>query len=167
VTHYTIKEATVDDIVNFKRFLVKAWHEAEPDALGWSGASDEQIEEITSDAFLSSLITRSGTRIFLANTRDEIIGFSTNTKIDDTVTELSGIIILESMTGHGVGTAILQSAISRAVSDGVTRLAVKTERANNRAIQFYQNHGFRIPDVTTSMIGAKSVELVKLELTLS
>ena len=82
------------------------------------------------------MIAREGTRIFLAYTRNEVIGFATNTNVNDETIELSGIIVLESMTGHGVGTALLQSAISRAKSDGASYLVVQTEQTNKRAIQF-------------------------------
>ena len=136
MTDYSIREATIADVKHFKQFLIKAWREAGPNAFGWSGASDDQIEEIASENFLSSLIAREGTRIFLAYTRNEVIGFATNTNVNDEAIELSGIIVLESMTGHGVGTALLQSAISRAKSDGASYLVVQTEQTNKRAIQF-------------------------------
>jgi len=167
VTDYSIREATISDVKHFKQFLIKAWHEAGPDALGWSGASDDQIEEIASDDFLSSLITREGTRIFLAYCQDEVIGFAVNTKVNEDIIELSGIIVLESMIGYGVGTALLRSVVAGAMSDGTTHLVVKTERTNTRAIQFYQNHGFCFHKEATMTINEKLVELVILELTLT
>ena len=165
--HHSIKEATVKDISLFKEFLVKAWHEAGQEALGWSGASDDQIEEITKEDFLSSIIARESTQIFLAYTQDEVIGFAVNSKVNQKVIELSGIIVLESMTGHGVGTALLQSAITKAMTDQATYMVVQTERTNTRAIQFYRNHGFRFQKETTTIIDGKLIELVTLELTLT
>jgi ribosomal protein S18 acetylase RimI-like enzyme len=61
------------------------------------------------------------------------------------------------MTGHGVGTALLQLAVFSAMSEGASHLIVKTERTNNRAIDFYRS---------ARAIGDKSVELVKLALNL-
>jgi ribosomal protein S18 acetylase RimI-like enzyme len=90
-----------------------------------------------------------------------------NTKVNDDIIELSGIIVLESMIGHGVGTALLRSVIAGATSDGTKHLVVKTERTNTRAIQFYQNHGFCFHKEATMTINEKSVELVILELTLT
>lgn len=167
MTQYLIQEATVDDIAHFKQFLVKAWHEAGPNAIGWSGASDEQIEEITRDTFLSSLLTRVGTQLFLALEGGEVIGFAVNTQHDEDVVELSGMIVLESRTGRGVGRALLQYAINHACSDEASRLIVQTERTNHRAIKFYRNHGFRIQKETMTTIGDTQIELITLTLTLT
>jgi ribosomal protein S18 acetylase RimI-like enzyme len=85
-----------------------------------------------------------------------------NTKIDDAVVEVSGLIVLDSMMGHSVGRALLQSAISNALSERASHLVVQTERANTQAIDFYRSHGFHIQNVTIVILSDKLVELVKL-----
>ena len=78
----SIKEVTQDNIPALKHFILQAWREAGPDALGWTGATDEQISELTSDVFLISLINRSDVTIFLALTNNKVVGFASTTKVN-------------------------------------------------------------------------------------
>ena len=162
----SVKEATRDGIPALKHFILQAWREAGPGALGWTGATDEQISEITSDAFLSSLLERSDVIIFLALTDNKVVGFASNTKVRQNLVELSGIIVLEGMRGHGVGTLLLQSAIRSARKYGFNVMTVKTEMTNDRAIRFYTNNQFKTRRQTSIEIHGKISALMELTLSL-
>jgi len=162
----SIKEATRDNIQALKHFILQAWREAGPDALGWTGATDEQISELTSDVFLTSLINRSDVTIFLALTNNKVVGFASNTKVNQSLVELSGIIVLENMRGQGIGTLLLQSAIRSARKQGYNDMTVKTELTNDRAIQFYHKKHFKINKKTNIKINGKIISLIELTMSL-
>ena len=50
--------------------------------------------------------------------------------------ELAGIIVLESRTGRGSGSALLEKAKALAKGAGYGHIIVKTERFNDRALAF-------------------------------
>lgn len=162
-----IRAATADDIEAFKSFIRLAWGEAGPGAPGWTGASDERVEQLTSDEFLSSLFGRADVRVLLAWDDDEIVGFASNRRVDDETVELSGIVVLESMTGRGIGSQLLEAAVKAAVTDGFGKMVVKTESFNERAIGFYESRGFEVKDRTVTEVEGVEVELVELRLLLS
>jgi len=161
-----IRKAIASDIESFKRFMIRAWDEAGPGAPGWTGASDERVEQLTSNDFLSSLLTRAEVTVFLAWDEGEVVGFASNRKVDDETVELSGIVVLESMTGKGIGSRLIDSAVKAAADDGFSQLVVKTEIFNERAIGFYTNKGFEIEDQMVSEVEGVKVELVELRLLL-
>ena len=88
-----------------------AWEEAGPGALGWTGASDESMREIASESFLVGLISREGTRVFAAEDGAEIIGFAVARREDRSAVDIAGIIVLESRTPEGAGSALLEAAV--------------------------------------------------------
>jgi len=158
-----IREATQEDIEGLTSFFFSAWIEAGPESLGWTGASEEGMEHIASHDFLSSLIDRDDVRIFLAWEGDDVVGFASNAKVDKDTVELSGIVVLDSRTGKGIGSELLESAIEAAKSDGFSTMIVKTESFNNRAIQFYRRKGFKKKDTRMEEIEGVKVELLVLE----
>ena len=158
-----IKEAAQEDIEGLKSFFFRAWREAGPEALGWTGASKERLEHIASHDFLSSLINRDDVRIFLAWKEEDVVGFASNSKVDEDIVELSGIIVLESRTGIGIGSKLLESSIKSAKLDGFNTMVVKTEIFNDRAIQFYRRKGFKIRETTEEEIEGVKVELLILD----
>ena len=157
-----IREAAVSDIESFKRFMKQAWDEAGPGAPGWTGASDEQVDQLTSNEFLSSLFSRADVRIFLACDGGKVVGFASNRKVDEETVELSGIVVLESVTGRGIGSQLLDSAVKAAADDGFSQIVVKTESFNERAIGFYVKKGFEVKGQIVSEVEGVNVMLVEL-----
>lgn len=158
-----IREATQGDIESLTSFFFRAWREAGPGALGWTGASEERIEHIGSHDFLSSLMDRDDVRIFLAWEGGFVVGFASSTRVDEDAVELSGIVVLGSRAGKGIGSELLESAIEAAKSDGFSTMFVKTESFNDRAIQFYRRKGFKQKDTMMEEIEGVNVELLVLE----
>jgi len=161
-----VRLATPGDIDAFRAFLLEAWRQAGPGALGWTGASDETISQIVSREYLSSVFGRPGTKVFIAMSGEGVVGFASNSKVDDEVIELSGIVVLESMTGRGVGTKLLEASVRAALSDGFNRILVKTEAFNDRAISFYKSKGFETVAQRTVEVEGVNVQVVELVLRL-
>ncbi len=160
------KEAEQEDVESLIEFLLKAWKEAGPGALGWTGATEENVRHIASRGFLSNLLERDDTRVFIALNDGQVVGFSSNSRIDDELVELSGIVVLESMTGVGIGGRLLEHSIEAAKDDRYTKMIVKTESFNERAVNFYMRNGFRREATIEEEVEGSNVELVKLVLPL-
>jgi ribosomal protein S18 acetylase RimI-like enzyme len=161
-----IREAKQEDVESLIEFLLKAWKEAGPGALGWTGATEETIRHIASHGFLSNLLERDDTRVFITLHEGQMVGFSSNRRIDDELVELSGIVILESMTGVGIGHRLIEHSIEAARDDGYTKMVVKTESFNERAVNFYLRNGFRQEATKEEEVEGSNVELVELVLPL-
>lgn len=160
-----VKEAEQEDVESLIEFLRKAWKEAGPRALGWTGATEETMRHIASHGFLSNLLKRDDTRVFIALNEGQVVGFSSN-RAGDELVELSGIVVLESMTGVGIGSRLLEHSIEEAKDDRYTNMIVKTESFNERAVNFYLRNGFRQEATMEEEVEGSKVELVKLVLPL-
>jgi ribosomal protein S18 acetylase RimI-like enzyme len=159
-----VREAMLGDEANLSSFLKEAWKEAGPRAPGFTGATDKTIEEISSIDFLKKLLVDQKTRIFVAEDEDRIVGFASTKEDGNNYVELSGIIVLESKTGLGVGKQLLEAARSSAALLGVSKMIVKTEVFNDRAIWFYKRMGFTEMDRTTEEVEGILVDLLFLSL---
>jgi len=157
-----VVEASLSDVPYIHRFILAAWKEAGPDAWGWTGATEESVEDLASPEYLSRLISNPKVRIFLAKDRREIVGFAANRKVTEARVELGGIIVSERLTGRGIGTALMKAAIEAASLAGFADIIVKTETFNERAIGFYEASGFRRSGTTREEVGGKNIDLVIL-----
>jgi GNAT superfamily N-acetyltransferase len=161
-----IRELGQGDLKAFGAFIRRAWSEAGPEAPGWTGATDEGVLHLASEDYLASLIEDDGISIFVAWDEGEPVGFSSNRRVDDETIELSGIVVLESMTGKGVGSQLLEAARKAALENTYKRMIMKTEAYNNRAIRFYTGKGFKELRKSMAEIEGIKIELVELELPL-
>lgn len=161
-----VREATLDDIEAFRAFILEAWRQAGPGALGWTGASDDAVFQIASREHLASVLSRPDTKVFLAVNGKGVVGFASNRRVDDEVVELSGIVVLESMKGRGIGSRLLETSVMAALSDGFSRILVKTEAFNDRAIAFYRGKGFEAVTQRTVEVEGVDVEVIELVLLL-
>ena len=122
-----VREAQQRDVERLIEFLREAWREAGPGAHGWTGATEETVQRLASHGFLSDLLGRDDTRGFIALHDERVVGFSSNRRVSDELVELSGIIVLESMTGVGVSNRLLNHSIEAARGSGCEAMMVKTE----------------------------------------
>lgn len=164
---YEVLLASRDHIPALGTFLLKAWEEAGPAALGWTGATDETIREIASEASLGNLLSRSDSAVLVAVEDGEVVGFAVTRRMNDGSLELAGIIVLESRTGQGIGSALMARAKEAAREAGFPRMVVRTESVNERAISFYRRHGYELVDVRKEGVRGREVELAVLHLDLA
>lgn len=156
------REATDADAEAFATFLQTAWQQAGPDAPGFTGATDAVIAELSSQNAFLARIGGPDRRMFLAWEGDVVVGFSATRRLDDASVELSGIVVLESQAGHGIGSALVDGAIEAARADGYDEMVVRTETTNARARAFYEARGFSVAGVETEQVEGTGVEVWRL-----
>jgi len=161
-----IVESNPDELRALGRFMRDAWKTAGPGALGWTGASEDTIQEISSEKYLRKLVSDRNMRFFSSEENGEITGFAAVRVQDDSTMELAGIIVHEDLLGKGIGSLLLSRCVEFAREAGSTNIVVKTETSNERAIIFYVNKGFvRLGDAVETVEGS-NVELTTLKLVL-
>ncbi len=154
----TVREAAEEDLDAIATFFWEAWREAGPDAPGWAGASDKVLEELTARENLLARLGRPDRRMFIARRGDMVVGFSANRRMDSEMVELSGLVVLQSEWGKQIGSSLLDAAVEAARREGHSRMRVRTEADNERAIRFYQSRGFEYVQTLTEEIGDTTVE---------
>jgi len=159
-------EATLADVQKLMKFFLRAWREAGSGALGFTGATEETISEIASEEFLKERLSNPAVNMYIVENNGKILGFAATRKIDENTIELSGIIVLESATGKGVGTKLFEKVILSAIQVGFRKIVVKTEVANQRAISFYKKMGLAQVGETRENVEGRGVDVVILEKTL-
>ena len=87
-------------------------------------------------------------RIFAARNNGQIVGmvsllFTISTAEGAKACWLEDMVVRPDQRGKGLGTRLLQHAISYAKANGFSRIALLTDQTNDRAIRFYERHGFR------------------------
>jgi GNAT superfamily N-acetyltransferase len=87
-------------------------------------------------------------RIFLARLGGEVVGmvsllFTISTVEGAAVCWLEDMIVRPDQRGKGLGARLLQHAVAYAKTHGFARITLLTDRINDRAIRFYEQHGFR------------------------
>jgi ribosomal protein S18 acetylase RimI-like enzyme len=154
-----VRPARPNDVSKLSVFLVEAWKEAGPGALGFTGAKDEAIREIASEEFLKRRLATPAIQMIVAEEEGRIIGFSSMRKVEAREAELSAIAVLESATGNGVGSRLLRKALDAARKRGFNFVRVKTEATNERAISFYREAGFTESGKAVERVGGAKMAL--------
>jgi ribosomal protein S18 acetylase RimI-like enzyme len=158
-----VRMARRNDARPLGEFFTEAWRESGPQALGFTGATDEAIREIASEDFLTMRLTSHNTRIVVAEGGRRILGFASVRGLGDKNAELSGIVVLKGWSGRGIGTRLIRKAIDVARKQGFREINVKTELFNKRAIGFYKKNGFTESGRITEKVGRMKVPLQVLE----
>lgn len=157
-------EATPSDIPAIGDFFWAMWHEAGPEAPGFSGATEDVIAEIAHPDAIAVRIGGPDRRMFLAYQDEVVVGFAA-TRAEDAVTvELAGIVVLQSMIGRGIGSPLVAISVASAREQGFERMTVSTEVDNQRAIDFYRGRGFTPIGESITVVEDTEVSVVDLEL---
>jgi ribosomal protein S18 acetylase RimI-like enzyme len=154
-----VRPARLNDVRKLSAFMTKAWREAGPGAMGFAGAAEEAIGEIASEEFLTRRLTSPNVQIVVAETGNEVVGFSSVRRLEAGKAELSGIVVLESAAGKGIGTRLLRKSMEGAKRRGYRTAIVKTETVNDRAIDFYKKAGFVESGKEVEKVGRTKVAL--------
>lgn len=158
----SISETDHSHAEEISRFLREAWEEAGEDAPGWAGASEEVMRELTEPDAIVEHMGGPSRRMFAARTPEGIVGLAATRRAGD-LAELTGVIVRVSMVGRGIGTPLLELAVSAVAADGCTRVVVTTEQDNERALRFYHARGFAEVERFSDEVGGLAVDLVRLE----
>lgn len=137
-----VLELQMSDVAKLRSLISEAWQLAGPAALGWTGATDENIKEIASESFLRGLVGNPNLRVFIGKLGEDVAGFCAIRKVDSHIVELAGIVVRQDQQGKGIGSELFMKAKGEAVDQEFTTMLVKTEPANEEALSFYQRKGF-------------------------
>ena len=158
-----VRPARKNDASALGAFFLRAWKEAGPGALGFTGATEDAIKIIASEEFLARRLTSPNVRLVVAERGNEILGFASLRLLEKAKTELTGIVVIGSASGGGVGTRLLRKACESGSKLGYREVVVKTEAANDRAIRFYKDNGFTETRKAVEKIGRVKVPVLILE----
>ena len=71
--------------------------------------------------------------------------------------------MLQNLVGRGLGTELFEAARESAVKEGYSKMVVRTEVINDRAISFYEKLGFFETAKITEKVEGTEVKLMILE----
>jgi len=158
-----VTKATLSDVAGLGVFLHEAWREAGSGGLGFTGATEETINEVASEEFLRKRLTNPDVQMFVVNDKGRVVGLAATRKIDAGSVELSGMVVLESATGRGIGTMLVEKVLTELRLAGFKKLVVKTEAINERAIKFYEKMGLSQVGRGREKVESTAVDVVILE----
>lgn len=161
-----VREATSDDVTAIADFFHEAWQQAGPEAPGFAGATEEVIAEIAAPEAIEVRIGGPQRRMFIALQDARVIGFAATRRLTGDSIELAGVVVLQSLIGGGVGSALFQAAAESARQNEFRRMTVSTEIDNQRALQFYERCGFAVAGKSTTDAAGIDIEVWDLELEL-
>jgi ribosomal protein S18 acetylase RimI-like enzyme len=162
-TATTIAEADESHVAAISHFMQRAWREAGEGAPGWAGASDDVIADLARPEAIAQRLGGPERRLFVAMHPDGVVGLAATRHLDEDTAELAGIIVLQSVVGTGIGTPLLELAVSSLATDGYRRVLVSTEPDNDRALRFYTERGFAEVERTTEEVDGSALDVVRLE----
>jgi GNAT superfamily N-acetyltransferase len=86
--------------------------------------------------------------IFVATDEDKVVGmmsllFTISTAKGGTACWLEDMVILPEHRAKGIGSKLLEHAVTYAKSQGFTRITLLTDRTSDKSIHFYERHGFQ------------------------
>ena len=133
--------------------LIKATHSDIPEliellrSLFEQEAEFEPNSEIQSKALSKIILDPKIGIILIAKEDDKILGmvnllFTESTALGSKVALLEDMVVLSSSRGRGIGSQLIDYAISEAKKAGCKRITLLTDIENTKAQSFYQKKGF-------------------------
>jgi len=103
-----------------------------------------------------------GARYFVAEINERVVGFI-DLKISGARAVIYGIAVDERHEGKGIGSALLERALSFARKSGGRKIWIKVKSSNLPAINLYKNFGFALKKITPSVREAVYVMCKEIE----
>ena len=82
----------------------------------------------------------------VAEKHHKIIGFIVGVPLNNKTVKILMLSILESQRRQNIGSELLKQFIVEAVLNNIKKIDLEVRTDNNKAIKFYQKHGFKIID---------------------
>ena len=161
-----VREATTDDVAAIGDFFHEAWRQAGPEAPGFAGATEEVIDEIAAPETITARLGGPVRRMFVAYQDTKVVGFAATRRLTGEAIELAGVVVLQSLVGGGVGSALFQSSVESARQHQFRRMTVSTETDNERALRFYERCGFTVTGKSAADAAGTDIEVWNLEMEL-
>lgn len=109
-------------------------------------AFEGEVSPLTAD-YAAAYLSRPGVGVLLAEEAGQALGLLSyciraNLYHAGNSCVIDELVVREGARGRGVGSALIQSVVSRAQAAGCVEISVSTMPDNARAIAFYRQHGF-------------------------
>ena len=148
----------------------KATNEDAPGILAClRGAFEEFRGRYSADAFLDTVLTPETLRerlekmsVFVAvNSANQIVGTIACNVVSSGEGHLRGMAVLPSVRGAGMAAELLRRAEAELLSSKCTRVALDTTEPLQRAMRFYEKHGYRRSGKVSDFFGMPLIEYQK------
>jgi ribosomal protein S18 acetylase RimI-like enzyme len=151
---YFIRAATAEDAPEILKCLARAF---EPYRSSYTpGAwNDTVLSPETIQQRLESM------RILVAVSQDGAVGTIACGSVSADEGHLRGMAVLPSWQGQGVAEALLQAAEAELMMYGCKRITLDTTEPLQRAMRFYEKHGYRRSGMVTDFFGMRLHEFIK------
>lgn len=140
MTEVFIRTAAARDLPQIELLLRRAFHAAYDDIHG-----ADRIEKVSgewhSQAALKAQLERAWSEFLLADTGTDIVGIAYASQSSEDFVMLHQLYVDPSMTGQGIGTALLTECFEAFPEAKAFRLEV--DEKNPRATAFYESFGYK------------------------
>lgn len=116
----------------------------------------EQIEYMLAQRYKTGLIRQllaRGDLWLAARAEGRLVGFAHGHPLDTGDYKLDKLYVDVGLQRHGVGGRLIAEVAARARNHGFTRLVLRVNRGNRRAIDAYLKHGFQVATLVVEDIG--------------
>ena len=157
---FTIARATENDVDAIKEVLSATWVDTYASYL-----SPSTIEQVTAEWHAPELLRsqiESATDYFaVARLDGELVGLVTVVARGPSDLHLLRLYVLPHHQGKGIGTALLDSALSRYPAARTVRLEV--EQQNEKGVSYWRRRHFVAVGSSTQQVGADLLSIVTME----
>jgi ribosomal protein S18 acetylase RimI-like enzyme len=100
-------------------------------------------------------------QVFVAVSAEGVVGTIACADVDQDEGHLRGMAVLPAWQGRGVAEALLLAAEAELISRRCHRITLDTTEPLERAIRFYERHGYRRSGAVTDFFGMRLHEFAK------
>jgi N-acetylglutamate synthase-like GNAT family acetyltransferase len=158
-TPVTVRPARLNDAGKLSAFLLQAWAEAGPRALGFAGANPETVKEIAKEDFVRKRLSSPSIQTTIAERGRSVVGFASLRSLGDREAELSGLAVLAGESAAGLEPRLMRKALETARRRGIRLVFARTEMKDARSIALYKQSGFTESGRVEARLGSAKVEL--------
>lgn len=135
-----VRTASLDDLETVSSMLTETWHDTYDQIYG-----HEKVAELTSQwhsiPALKQRLSKPRSEFIICDDGAEIGAMAYATQIDNETAMLHQLYVRPNTQGQGLGQKLLIEV--EACFPDVRKIRLEVEEANDRAIGFYQNNGFK------------------------
>lgn len=132
-----------------------------------AAAFEPYCAEYTEEAFADTVLDLGTVQVrlremclFVAISEDKIVG-TIGCQANGIEGHIRGMAVLPDWQGSGLASALLQAVDNQLVRDGCSRITLDTTKPLQRAIRFYEKHGFRATGRVFDFFGMQLFEYSK------
>jgi ribosomal protein S18 acetylase RimI-like enzyme len=152
----TIRQATIADVAGVLECLCAAF---EPFREAYTDAA--YTDTVLTEASLHGRLAKM-TVMVAVNRSWKVIGTIAYEVSGDGEGHLRGMAVLPEIQGHGVADRLLERAEAELMKENCSRISLDTTEPLERAMRFYERHGYRRSGRTQDFFGMTLIEYLKL-----